>query len=333
MSNFDPYDRKTFVLGAGFSCAAQFPLVRVLKPKVISFIEKNRNSGCWGPDLTPGCKGSARGRFYDGLAGGDPNGTLGFEELLMKLRGSDDDCSFDARKILEEGCVGLFWETQHRLLTALPQYYDNFAAWLNSTPGRPKNNVVSFNWDLVVEQALEGNHFNWFYGRITNNSVAVLKPHGSMNWSNHRGNGVVPEDTSLWSEVAPASGSTLDYPSEPLQDPFPQRINEGFRYAIFPGSPESDGFPNETKPIWEMVKKAIATSDTVVFIGYSLPPYDSLAAARLKEYCSEKRIEVYNPSPDDLERFRSLFGPDVTCLPQTFEQCIYGAARSVEEVA
>jgi hypothetical protein len=73
---------RTFVLGAGFSALADFPLVRKLKQEVLSLIERERHPS-WEPHLTPNVHGYPEGQFYAGLTRVDGNG---FEELLLTLR-------------------------------------------------------------------------------------------------------------------------------------------------------------------------------------------------------------------------------------------------------
>ena len=313
--------RKTFVLGAGFSSRAGFPLVRELRDAVIRFIEEHPDPS-WSADLMPGAKGFPRGQFYEGLAAADSHGVLGFEEVLMELDtflGQSLHPANRTRTILEAGCARLFWQIQNHL--TIPFCYQNFATWLFPAARMPKHNVVSFNWDLVVERSLQEQGCNWFYSQVTDNSVAVLKPHGSINWSNHRAHGITA-NSDEWAKAV--LDGTLDcLRNDRFRDPFQSGINEQFRYLILPGG-RGGGSEQPSQPIWDLVQMAIAKSDTVVFIGYSLPSYDTFAAHRLRAYCQNKKIEVYNPSAMDLERFRDIFGADTVLRCEKFEECIYG---------
>jgi hypothetical protein len=318
----DP-DRKTFVLGAGFSVQAGFPLVRDLRSAVIHFIERCPQPD-WSADLMPGAKGFPKGQFYEGLAAADPGASLGFEELLIALRRFADQDWHPAnrtRTILEAGCARLFWNIQTKL--TLPACYHNFARWLFIPAGKPKHNIVSFNWDLVIERALEDEGVNWFYSRITENSVGVLKPHGSINWSNHRGHGLVA-DSDVWSKAV--LDGTLDCLREDrFRDPFNTGVNEQFRYLILPGDSDAPSV-SPSQPIWELARLAIVRSSAVVFIGYSLPFYDNFSRDFFLQYCGGKSIEVHNPSQSHLYHFRDVFGPATVLKCETFEDSIYGAA-------
>jgi hypothetical protein len=46
---------------------------------------------------------------------------------------------------------------------------------------RPGDAVVTFNWDLLVEKALTEIALDWNY-ELKNDKVALLKPHGSIDW-------------------------------------------------------------------------------------------------------------------------------------------------------
>lgn len=73
----------TFILGAGFSAAQQFPLMKGLKDRVIHFIEAEQHYR-YADWLRPDSD-FPKGKFYAGLEYIDPKNNLGFEELLIKL--------------------------------------------------------------------------------------------------------------------------------------------------------------------------------------------------------------------------------------------------------
>jgi hypothetical protein len=75
----------TFVIGAGFSIDAGFPLVRELRGRLLAFVEFDRHSS-YGVFLEPGNGGFSEGQFYAGLKQADPAGNLQFEELFAQLK-------------------------------------------------------------------------------------------------------------------------------------------------------------------------------------------------------------------------------------------------------
>ena len=75
----------TFVLGAGFSSDARFPLMRDLRERVESFMEFDRHSS-YSALLEPCPDYGNRSRFSVGLEEVDPCRRLAFEELFAELR-------------------------------------------------------------------------------------------------------------------------------------------------------------------------------------------------------------------------------------------------------
>src|SRR2546429_6445446 len=76
---------KTFVLGAGFSADAGFPLVRTLSNDLVSWIEAEQHPSAK-PHLTPNIHGYPQGQFYAGSDTVDPGRSMRFEELMMAVR-------------------------------------------------------------------------------------------------------------------------------------------------------------------------------------------------------------------------------------------------------
>jgi hypothetical protein len=75
------------------------------------------------------------------------------------------------------------------------------------------------------------------------------------------------------------------------------------------------------------VKRALQDCEGVVFIGYSLPEYDSYAAETFQRFTVGKEIEVYNPSAEQLGRFHDVLGDQVKLFAQKFEDSSF--AQSV----
>ena len=74
----------TFILGAGFSAAAGFPLVRGLRERVVDFLYTDRHP-IYDVFLHAG-QGFKDGQFAEGIHLVDPDSQLGFEELLNALQ-------------------------------------------------------------------------------------------------------------------------------------------------------------------------------------------------------------------------------------------------------
>jgi hypothetical protein len=317
--------KTVFVLGAGFSAAGGFPLVRGLRTRVLSSIQLERHPSysAW---IKPG-QGFTDGQFYDGLVKVDPAGTLGFEELLIELRRrlkhvSKWDSQHITDLVLRIGCARLLWQS-HRLINTLVPCYLNFARRTFKLSEGRQHVVVSFNWDVLFERSLQDEGVSWFYS-FRSGCVPVLKPHGSINWNSHLMSGN-RSDYFYWQGISKNSEISVDV-SGLLRDPDPDEMNPEFRYMLFPGDPELPEQNASLRQLWSDVEMALRNCERVVFIGYSLPEYDSYAAETFRRFTAGKEIEVYNPSADQLGRFRDLLGDQVKLFPLKFEHSPFAQA-------
>ncbi len=311
---------KTFVLGAGFSADAGFPLVRTLRTDVISWIETERHPSAK-PHLTPYLHGYPEGQFYAGLKSIDPSGSMGFEELTIAARDRlsatylhDPAYTFD--RILRDACGRLLWHKQKALNLPAPIAYQNFASWFHEHHLYGQTNaIISFNWDLLAETVLADSKAGWSY-TIESPWVPILKPHGSINWSSHM-------EQSLhapgWKPIAP--GSTYCHiPDAPFSDPFENGANQRLRKLILPGDPEDSG---GAALIWKEAESAIRERDTIVFIGYSLPGYDAFSTKFFQRVSTGKQIEVYTRSIGTLEHYKRMLGNIASTAPVPFAHSPY----------
>lgn len=312
---------KTFILGAGFSADAGFPLVRNLRAEVLTLIETERHPSAK-PHLTPNVHGYPQGQFYAGRENIDPDNRMGFEEWMMALRDRlpktyDQDPAYVFQRIVRDACGRLLWQ-KHRDAKGLPTAYQGFGSWFHEhhSYGMP-NAIISFNWDLVAERALEGAKAGWKY-TIESPLVPILKPHGSINWSDHLEKSLRAESHE-WQPIA--LGSTYCWiPGAPFLDPFESGVNQRLRKLIFPGDQEDEGGAGL---IWREAEIAIRDRETVVFIGYSLPTYDAFSTAFFQRATKGKQIEVYARSPETLKSYRRTLGSISTARPIAFADCPY----------
>jgi hypothetical protein len=230
---------------------------------------------------------------------------------------SDHDPCYVTLRVLRDACGRLLWH-QHRLLVELPTIYRNFASWMHEhqDSGQP-NAIVSLNWDILAERALSENKVGWQYS-VHTPWVPVLKPHGSFNWSKHLNEGLRAESND-WQPISP--GSPYCYiPRDPFFDPFEQGVNQRLRHLLFPGDPEDE---KGVAQIWEEAGEAIEEREGVVFIGYSLPPYDSAALDFFRRTTAGKQIEVYSRSLETLENYRKALGNVTTSKVCSLEESIF----------
>ncbi|MCX6628707.1 MAG: hypothetical protein NTW28_13890 [Candidatus Solibacter sp.] len=315
-------DSTVFVLGAGFSVAEGFPLIRGLRDRVVHFLEAERNSAytAW---LEP-CGEFPEGQFYAGLRTIDQTSSLEFEELLITLskrrqENRRGDPCFQTDVALRIGCARLLWCLQNAIWQ-VSECYRNFAGWLRSDGS---DAIVCFNWDLLVEKMLVDAGHSWAYAGA-GPGIPVLKPHGSINWSGHlreRLSAPYPH----WQPLGPGSSLCFDR-REPLSNPNKQEVNSDLRYMIFPGDPDLPGRDTDVRWLWEQAERAISDRDSLVFIGYSLPDYDRFAADFFRRFAGRKSLAAYTPSAEHLIRYREVFGPSAVLRQERFDECVYATS-------
>jgi hypothetical protein len=181
--------------------------------------------------------------------------------------------------------------------------YTNFATRLVENGW----NVITFNWDILVEKALAEIGAAWAYSTSAGRgTVAVIKPHGSINWSSFSQNPNLSAEYPDWLPIEP--GSTLSFDSaNPLANPDMQEINPRLRYCLYPGDPDHPEFHADLDKLWRDAESVLAGSEAVVFVGYSLPSYDSFTRGFLQRTCAGKLVEVYDPSQKTLDAFVGAF--------------------------
>jgi|GEM_PF-7100129 len=312
---------KVFVLGAGFSAHAGYPLVKSLRKPVLEMVlddHEGRFFWCerWREEFTEVLNAADIALSTTGK-----NPEHCFEELLLhleKIRAADP-AAMTTDRILRGATGRYLWELNKGELSVA---YRSFVSHAKHAVG-----VISFNWDVLLESALWQAGTLWEY-RPCNAPLPVIKPHGSINWSSHIYQGASGDP--MWHNLFPGSGlcwirprSSADQSTEPdpaFQDPFPDCSNSDLNYMLFPGDPDSpeetagDAISEKTvsdrRMLWEDACSLIGRSDEVVFLGYSLPGYDSYALKRLKNACKGKRIVVVNPCSHDADEIKRNLGPD-----------------------
>jgi hypothetical protein len=317
----DPSITRTFILGAGFSVAAGFPLARDLRAPVFDRINRERLPRYHSDD----------GRLEQGLSYVPNHDNLGFEELLIGLKQAATGYrhpAIDAWRALETACAREFWARQSAV-SNLPACYLNFAQWVNRRAWGLGNAVVTFNWDLLAELSIQKSGATFTYGLQCSDTgkpliglVPVLKPHGSINWSDHPRRGRESQCNG-WEPISTDSKFCYVF-RDPFGNPFREdEVNET-RWMIFPGDKESVEEDPSPALIWQDVEKVIAERDMLVFIGYSMPPYDLETRDFFARHGRGKLVEVYTRSRTNLSGFQDVFGTDFAHYDKRFEDSLYG---------
>jgi hypothetical protein len=310
-----------FVLGAGFSVAKGFPLMRKgsngdLADRVVHFMLAERHPS-YAVHL---CANDVwdSGQFFAGLDKIDAERRFGFEELMDKLRNEAGrsanafDCPEAVTyKKLKIGCERFFWCLQRR--SYHQGAYEAFARQLGDfTRNGTAVTVISLNWDLLIEEALTAVQVAWRYELGDSRSIAILKPHGSINWLRRGG--------PIFRRVLPAANVYFD-PHDSLVDPLQGQEALAQRWVIYPHDPETS---HDAALIRVQAASALAACSRVVFIGYSLPRYDMEAEQLFREHIANPAIEVHDLDQSTLNRYKEIW-PQVAGSLTAFTGCKYAA--------
>ena len=281
-------NQTVFVLGAGFSCLAGIPLMNELRREALA---------------------DPRIRNLPGLVGRDTERSL--EETLLDLRRTAGESAAEAHDALLNASLCLLWK-KHQMMPDLPEAYSRFARVAGDSVG-----IVSLNWDLVCELALYTADIDWSYS--TTRGIPVIKPHGSINWTNHSslpkqkwksGNGFALVDDAR----------SISYrPDDPFRDPLLGYTDSDFKYVAFPGLLHENS--EATDRLWADVRTLIAKASRVVFIGYSLPLYDTRSRSEFQTACSGKEVTVIDPSEQAVEIYQNHVGKGVVGRLGRFDEC------------
>ena len=185
---------------------------------------------------------------------------------------------------------------------------------------RAGDTIITFNWDLTVERALEGHpddfNISYFYSQDRDEDrVVLLKPHGSIDWFLKK---KLPDEAkqnvmSLDKELCVYP--YFDFAENPElleQEPVivPPLSSKEFEYGFL-------------KRTWQNVYKAVSSATSLYIIGYSFPKEDQFArlvirrglrnnilrAERGKKH--QLHLVVVNPDENVLPTTSKLFGPGV----------------------
>ncbi len=217
-------------------------------------------------------------------------------------------------------------------------YLGVMSGYFNSEKPESENTIITFNYDTLVEEALDELGFNISYGpekfigyrehnkfnkpRIHRKKIKVLKLHGSVNWCD-------------WFEIkkseTPSPERFLNAPKK-LTDDFKDFVGVFENYAslrersfiplLVP--PTWQKFMTGFLPkVWDEAVEAIRTATRIIIIGYSIPHTDQhfkyLMAAGLQENISLRKVLFVNKAFEQNsnenkskieERLQNLFRPE-----------------------
>jgi hypothetical protein len=207
--------------------------------------------------------------------------------------------------------------------------------WLSRVMSRFRDDesaVISFNWDLIIDQALFGGGLNaaaYGFSEELHDGPLLLKPHGSLNWY---------QGTQL-ERVPDLKRAEIFHHKKTSQcvhaflRPRGVKSKAGNRYnpLIVPPTYLKDFTPAIFQLLWKNCVDLLSTAEELVFLGYSLPAADLQSQfifrcgfynqlhGRLKEDGSRypatgpAKVIIVNPEQDAARRIEAVAGPEIAC--------------------
>lgn len=208
---------------------------------------------------------------------------------------------------------------------------------LRKVQGPSDLTVITFNYDLIIERALDALGLSWSGAfsfpkcyRLSNiagtmpvkrgapfsntsssvDGVAVLKLHGSMNWMSKHKSAVIrhtalaKRDRALYVVNDVNIFSSLHWKPK-------TRTQYLLPIIVPPVAGKRLMMHGELPGLWKKASKALEEADRVVIAGYSCPPLDLEARFLLSESMRKtptKRVYVVDPSPTTAARFIDICG-------------------------
>jgi len=327
-----------YVIGAGFSAGLGFPTVENLLCKMWPRIEKAEFSDELIKVIQfhhPNFKVSKKETFPNIeqlLSGMDVNIAL-FESSRPAAGGFKKDMLKKLQKKLLLEITNWFHELQYEALKNKPKWLDLLTEQMNEE----KAVIISFNWDLVLDQLLFDDELcKQSYGldRRTK-GMRLIKPHGSLNWHRNLTGKYLKKDrkfllfgkqkTRIYAFLPfrPVKSSKRDY--TPLI--IPPTYMKTFKRDLF-------------RRLWQDTVSALSTATEVRFLGYSLPIADfhSKFILRCSFYNQENgelkkdgtrmpstgkaTVTVVDPSEESFNRIKEAVGMECKWQNSTIEDWI-----------
>ncbi|WP_260734524.1 hypothetical protein [Tunturiibacter lichenicola] len=206
---------------------------------------------------------------------------------------------------------------------------------------REKAVVVSFNWDLILDEMLFGGDVapeNYGLGKASEGPI-LLKPHGSLNWYEEDQIAKVAEEKRVTLHKR-----TKEYPAvQAFVHPRHIVSKTGRRYTplIVPPQYLKDFSRPISKSVWRSCVEALSVAPEVFFLGYSLPGSDLQAqfimrcgfynqseglpaSPKRKGATGPARVCIVNPDRASAQRIEGVLRSGQKCVwePQKVEEWV-----------
>jgi hypothetical protein len=197
----------------------------------------------------------------------------------------------------------------------------------------PGDVVITFNWDVTLEQALyldrKNPEFDYFYSRTRDqDQIFLIKPHGSIDWfkrSDLDAQGKGDDYLSLDDHLVVFKHFDLTENPE-LEELMP---------IIVPPISSKEFKSRALKQMWNSIFRAVSQATELHIIGYSLPREDQFARFVFRRairqnllYVERSRksrlsVRVVNPDETVWTTYSRLVGTSGASADMTFKQTMF----------
>ncbi|MBY5502336.1 hypothetical protein HFO82_27480 [Rhizobium leguminosarum] len=264
--------RTVYVIGAGFSAGLGFPTIGNLLPRMWSRIEAAGFANEMASIV----------RFHHpSFNPARPDSYPSIEELLSEMQANSQ--LFDSSRPATGNFTSAGLEKcRQMLLLELAKWFHELQRealatpkpWLDALVDRMKAEeaqIISFNWDLVLDQMLFGAELkrsSYGFARKLSGPT-LIKPHGSLNWYRAE-TGRFLSDAKKF-RLAGENGGEI-YAFKPFRSPLSSKRE--YMPLIVPPVFMKEFQEDIFRSLWQRTVSLISTASEVRFIGYSLPTAD-----------------------------------------------------------
>lgn len=248
------------------------------------------------------------------------------EDVLGMLDVAENYCGIRGRSRGYRWREGVIKQVRDRFLRSLGTYLWSFqhTEMSQSHPLRRfvrlfcKHVVyITFNYDLTLETALSLEGVPYGYGiPIPTNGVAIIKPHGSINWL-YKTADFPSQEPVKWFDLGPTIVCySLLQPAKGWSD----RPS-----AIIPPAPSKRIEEHEFKKMWTSFSSVVHSANSLAIVGYSLPEADRLSRLVLRRsvLTSKQRTIVVVNQNSTVERvYKENLSDSVKFVPRKFEEWV-----------
>lgn len=264
-----------YVVGAGLSAGLGFPTIRNLLPLMWERLEKAEQ----GERLEKIIR-FHHPEFNTSLHETYPD----IEQLLSEIQANEqlfsssrqatglfspEDLLAYRRDLLLE-IAEWFHELKKKSLRRPPPWLSKLSSAMISEQA----SIISFNWDLVLDELLFGANVskeNYAFGheKEKGRCVRLIKPHGSLNWYEERDGRHIKKEKKI--KLIGSKESSV-YAFKPLRAP--RSSSRKYMPLIVPPVYAKTFEADIFRLLWQETVSALSTADEVRFLGYSLAHAD-----------------------------------------------------------